>query len=180
MEKRYFHKFKVRMLTFLGFALDIRSRKPWPAYALSNFYHNSFMLDGVSCRSMEGFLQGLKCQNQEVQIRVCNMRGKRAKFFGIRHKNSPVYNAETNGVFWQGVKYNRHGEEFQQLLRRAYSAMFDQAPRFREALEATGTKHLYHSIGSTDPHKTILTEQEFCSILTELRTYNGNIASAQQ
>ncbi len=31
-------------------------------------------------------------------------------------------------------------------------------------------KRLFHSIGKTNPKETILTEKEYCSILTELRT----------
>ena len=34
---------------------------------------------------------------------------------------------------------------------------------------ATRGMALYHTKGESNPYKTILTEQEFCSILTELR-----------
>ena len=47
--------------------------------------------------------------------------------------------------------------------------MFDQNERFRAALMASRGRRLYHSQGNTDPFKTILTEQEFCTILTEIR-----------
>ena len=47
--------------------------------------------------------------------------------------------------------------------------MFDQSERFRAALMATRGMKLYHSRGKSDPFKTILTEQEFCQILTDLR-----------
>ena len=47
--------------------------------------------------------------------------------------------------------------------------MLKQCPKFREALMATGNKRLYHTIGNTNPHDTILTEKELCAILTELR-----------
>ena len=35
---------------------------------------------------------------------------------------------------------------------------------------ATGNKCLYHTMGKSDPTKAILTEEEFCSILTKIRT----------
>ncbi len=59
--KRKLHKLKVKVLCLLGLAFDIHSKGKWPSYALSNFYHNSFEFEGVSCRSMEGFIQSLKC-----------------------------------------------------------------------------------------------------------------------
>lgn len=50
--------------------------------------------------------------------------------------------------------------------------MFEQSERFRTALMATRGMILYHTKGKSNPYKTILTEQEFCSILTELRENN--------
>lgn len=44
------------------------------------------------------------------------------------------------------------------------------------ALRASGNSVLTHSIGKTDPRKTVLTAKEFCSRLTELRE-NGFISS---
>lgn len=40
--------------------LDIKWKNPYPANVLSNFYSNAFVIDGVHCASMEGFLQSLK------------------------------------------------------------------------------------------------------------------------
>lgn len=119
---------------------------------------------------MEGFVQGLKCSDTNEQLRICKMRGKRAKQFGQKVKGNLLYDIEKNGVFWNGKQISRHSDDFQELMRRAYSAMFDQCPKFREALRATGTKRLFHTIGNPDPHKTILTEKELCDILTELRS----------
>lgn len=144
MATRILHKAKVKVLTWLGMALDIHSKGKWPSYALSNFYHNSFVLDGVNCRSMEGFVQGLKCLDRNEQIRICKMRGKRAKQFGQKVKGNQHYDIEANGVFWDGKKIDRHSDDFQRLMRSAYHAMFEQCPKFREALAATGSKQLFH------------------------------------
>lgn len=169
MKSRIVHSIFVKVLTWSGLAIDIRSRSKWPGYALSNFYHNSFVLDGISCRSMEGFLQSLKCCHINEQILICKKRGKRAKLFGQHVKGNPDYDIESRGVFWNGVFINRHSEDYQKLLRKAYRAMFDQCPKFREALMSTGSKRLYHTLGNSDPHKTVITEKELCDILTELR-----------
>lgn len=170
--KRPLHTLRIKLLCCLGIALDIHSRGWWPVYALSNFYHNSFVIDGVSCKSMEGFIQSLKCSGPNEQIRVCKMRGKRAKQFGQKTKNNSHYDFIKNGVFWNGVTYDRMTDEYQGLIRRAYRAMYEQSPKFREALADTGNKKLFHSIGKTNPRETILTENELCSILTELRNIN--------
>lgn len=50
--------------------------------------------------------------------------------------------------------------------------MFEQSEGFRTALMATRGMALYHTKGESNPYKTILTEQEFCGILTELRENN--------
>lgn len=163
------HHIIIKILCLLDMAIDIHSKGKWPSYALSNFYHNSFVLDGVICRSMEGFVQGLKCYDMNEQLRICKMSGKRAKQFGQKVKGNPLYDIEVNGVYWNGKQINRHTEDFQLLIRRAYKSMFEQCPKFREALKATGNKKLFHTIGNTNPHKTILTEKELCTILTELR-----------
>lgn len=170
MATHILHKVKVKVLIWLGLAIDIHSKGKWPSYALSNFYHNSFAFDGVNCRSMEGFVQGLKCSDRNEQLRICKMRGKRAKQFGQKVKGNPQYDIEMNGVFWNGERIDRHSDDFQKLMRRVYHAMFEQCPKFREALSSTGTKQLFHTIGNPNPQKTILTEKEFCTILTELRT----------
>ncbi len=177
MATRILHKIKVKILTSLGLALDIHSKGQWPSCALSNFYHNSFVLDGVKCSSMEGFVQGLKCSDKNEQLQVCNMQGKEAKQFGQKIKGNPLYDIETNGIFWNGSQIDRHSESFQKLMRRAYKAMFDQCPEFIEALKATGAKRLFHTIGNPNPHKTILTEKELCDILTELRLKTGSFSN---
>lgn len=159
----FLHKVKVKALCLLGFALDIHSKGSWPSYALSNFYPHQFEFDGVQCGSMEGFLQSLKTNDKDRQILVCALSKKEAK-----QRSTDTWKKEQN-VYWNGKTYNRHGNQFQFLIRRAYRAMMKQCPRFRDSLAASGSKKLFHSIGKTNPRETILTENEFCSILTELR-----------
>ena len=75
-------------------------------------------------------------------------------------------------MYWKGESIDRHSTQFLELVRRAFRAMFEQSPRFRDALLATGHKKLYHTMGKSDPRQTILTEREFCDLLTELRREN--------
>lgn len=146
--------------------MDIRSKLDYPAGALTNFAPNSFEIDGVKCVSMEGFLQALKTDDPLIQIEICQLVGIEAKRWGEEHN---VAWKEVQKLWWQGREYDRHGYEYQKLLNRAYKALF-QNEDFRKALSATGQDFLTHSIGKSDPSDTILTEDEFCTRLMELRS----------
>ena len=55
------------------------------------------------------------------------------------------------------------------MLDRAYLALFEQATKFRDALAASRSLRLTHTMGKTDPCLTILTADEFCVRLERLR-----------
>lgn len=145
--------------------MNIGAGNGYPNSALSNFSPHRFVLDGVECYSMEGFLQSLKFSNSDMQVEICKLIGKAAKFKG---KNKQWY--KTQKLYWRGVEFERSGKEYQLLLDRAYQAMFDQSESFRNALKAAGKDAVFtHSIGKTDKTKTILTQSEFCKRITKLR-----------
>ena len=144
--------------------MDIGSGNNYPSSSLSNFAGHRFEIDGVLCYSMEGFLQSLKFKNPEMQKEVCQLVGLKAKYKGKRKK---WWVKQT--LFWQGEEIYRHSVEYQDLITRAYLCMFNQSSSFRNALKASGQAVLTHSMGKSDASKTVLTRQEFCSRLTELR-----------
>lgn len=143
--------------------LDIRSNGLYPSNVLSNLCSNGFRFEGMVCGSMEGFLQSLKQKDRDKQRQICSMKGGNAR------KHSVTSWQTDQIVWWKGQAYDRQSEEYQKLIRRAYQAMFDQSERFRAALMQTRGITLIHSSGEENPYKTILTEQEFCQILTEMR-----------
>jgi len=143
--------------------LDIRSNGAYPSGVLSNLCSNGFRFDGMVCGSMEGFLQSLKQKDKDKQRQICSMKGGNAR------KHSVTSWQTDQIVWWKGVAIDRQSEEYQKLLRRAYQAMFDQSERFRAALMQTRGITLTHSSGEKNPYKTIITEQELCQILTEMR-----------
>ena len=143
--------------------MDIGSSKGWPSSSLSNFAPHPFIIDNIECASMEGFLQSLKFKSPEMQIEVCKLIGKAAKFKGKKKK---WWRDQT--LYWQGESIKRDSEEYQELLKRAYDALFENES-FRRALEATKGAILTHSIGNNDIHRTVLTEREFISQLNRLR-----------
>lgn len=146
--------------------MDIGSGSGYPQANLSNFTPHPFVIDGVKCASMEGFLQSLKYNNIEMQEHVCTLVGRQAKFKGKR-KN--WYRKQT--LYWQGKKYKRDSREYQRLLDRAFSELFKNN-KFRKALMATKGARLSHSIGKRKESQTVLTEREFVSRLTSLRDNN--------
>ena len=147
---------------FRGKAIDIWSKDPYPCDVLSNLCSNGFKFDGVVCGSMEGFLQSLKQKDINKQRQICSMKGKNAK-----KMTTNAWQCDQI-VWWKGNAIDRQSEDFVKLVRAAYQSMFEQSERFRMALMETRGKTLYHR-GGADPYKTILTEQEFCRILTDIR-----------
>lgn len=144
--------------------MDIGSGTGWPSAALSNFAPHPFVIDGVECASMEGFLQSLKFKEPAMQVEVCKLVGKAAKFRGKKKKWW-----KTQTLYWNGVEYARDSEEYQELLDKAFDALA-QNTGFQKALLATNNSTLTHSIGKSKEQETVLTKQEFCSRLTKIRS----------
>lgn len=142
--------------------LDIGSGKGYPSSALSNFAPHPFVIDGVECASMEGFLQSLKFKSPDMQLAVCKLVGKAAKFKGKK----PWWRTQT--LHWQGQEIARGSKEYQDLLDRAYEALA-QNTGFRKALLATGDAILGHSIGKRRQNETVLTVAEFVGRLNRIR-----------
>ena len=143
--------------------MDIGSGSGFPSAALSNFAPHPFVIDGVECNSMEGFLQSLKFKDPAMQVEVCKLVGKAAKFKGKKKKWW-----KTQTLFWQGREFKRDSQEYQDLLDRAFDALAENAS-FQKALLATGKATLTHTIGKTNASETVLTRAEFCSRLLKIR-----------
>jgi hypothetical protein len=146
--------------------MNIGSGCPYPANALSNFSPHPFVLDNIAIASMEGFLQSLKFDKLHIQVEVCKLVGKAAKYRG-KKRNKAWKTKQT--LWWNGKAYLRDSEEYHLLLVRAYRAMFDQSESFRRALVASNNAVFVHTLGSNKEEETVLTEREFCGILTSMR-----------
>ena len=144
--------------------MDIGSGSGYPSSNLSNFSPHGFVVDGVECASMEGFLQSLKFQDPEMQKHVCTLVGKAAKFKGKKKKWW-----KTQTLYWQGEAIPRDSERYQELLDKAFNALAENSS-FKRALLATQNATLTHNIGKKKPSETVLTKNEFTSRLTAIRT----------
>jgi len=143
--------------------MDIKSGKTYPSCALSNFSPHPFELDGVECASMEGFLQGLKFKNPDMQVEVCKLVG-----FAAKKKGSKKNWKQESILWWKGEAIDRFDDEYQELLDRAYDAIAKNSG-FRKALLASNDSVITHSIGKRKEKDTILTIREFCGRLMRLR-----------
>ena len=143
--------------------LDIRSNGLYPSNVLSNLCSNGFCFEGMICGSMEGFLQSLKRQDIDTQRQICSMKGGNARKMSVTSWQTDQI------VWWKGQAIDRQNQIYQDLIHRAYKAMFEQSERFRTALMQTRGMVLTHSTGEDNPYKTILTPTELFGILMELR-----------
>ena len=121
--------------------IDIKSDGIYPANVLSNFYPNAFVLDGVKCASMEGFLQSLKSRKKEEQEYICSLCGIEAKNY-FKGKFANIRWKITGKLCWQGKKICRRGKEYEDLLKRAYSEM-SKAPNLQRRLKPPREKFLF-------------------------------------
>lgn len=163
MIKKTIRKLYVRWLCMIGKAVDISSEGRYPGAMLSNFTPYEFTFRGKRFLSMESLLQGLKFETVETQNGVFERVGVKAK---LRGKKRKWYLDQT--LYWQGTPMKRDSEEYKNIVREAFYALAENID-FQQTLLATVDKHLYHTMGKSDPTRTILTEAEFCSILTEIR-----------
>lgn len=136
-------------------SINIHSRGKYPGSALSNFASYSFVVDGVECSSMEGFLQSLKFQDPKIQRDVCKLVGMAAK-----KRGSGKNWQKTQTLWWKGVEINRHGDVYQTLLDKAFESLAENK-EFANALRETGDETLTHNIGKKIPSETVLTQTEF-------------------
>lgn len=158
---------KVRENDYLGDEndMDISSGSGYPSASLSNFTPHPFVIDGVECTSMEGFLQSLKFKNPDMQVEVCKLFGGHAKKKGSK-KNK--YWKQNQTLYWQGEEIKRDSDRYQELLDKAYAAIA-QNTGFQKALLATGNATLTHSMGRNKENETVLTTREFCGRLMRIR-----------
>lgn len=150
--------------------IDILAKAAYPANILSNFKRVDppFYVDDVPCYSIEGFLQSLKTPDEELQKSLCLKSGSTARRLGRMLTQKDNWK-ENQVLYWKGIPYSRDSKEYINLVKKVFNARFDASQEYRDALKSTKGYTLTHSCGSKDKKETVLTEQEFISILDELR-----------
>lgn len=144
-------------------AIDIRSRASGAIGRLSNYTERHFTFEGIQCGSIEGVLQSFKCPDMNEQIRICALSGGWAKHAGSQHEWK-----EKQLLYWKGQAFPRCSQEYQHLLDRLYSAVYEQDESFRHDLAAIRGKKIDHRMGLSNPSETVLTRHEFIFRLQRL------------
>lgn len=143
--------------------ITISSGMAYPGSHLSNLYPHKFVFDNVKVRSMESLLQSFKVEDRELQLKCCDLSPFEAKTYGKYFLWQPK-----QLLYWNGTVYKRDSAEYYELLKSAFIAICDNR-KFKKALLDTGDKMLLHPIGGKVKSRTILTANEFCNILEEIR-----------
>lgn len=145
---------------------DIHTKGRPPEDILSNLCDNDFCFDDAQCGCMESFLRALNYQDIDLQKNICFMKACESE----KYVSSEWQKDQT--LWWKGEPIDRHSPEYAALIRGAYKAMFMWCARFRDALMGSVGKRLVYDTGSNDSTKDILTDDEFCEVLTEIREAN--------
>jgi hypothetical protein len=153
-------------MSILTNTIDIGSDINDIGKVLSNFSEFHFIVDGIFCASMEGFLQSLKFEDQNKQIEVCKLIGLKAKFKGKKKKWF-----KKQILYWNNKTIKRDSVEYQFLLDKAFTQLFNNK-EYKENLIKTKGFILTHKIGKNKIEETVLTTEEFCDRLMKLRDYN--------
>lgn len=151
---------------------DIRPEGRHPEDILSRLCNNGFCFQRVQCGCMEAFLLSLRHQDTEIQRKVCVMD---SSDLGYKLKWYPAPNwRENQTLWWKGKPIKRYSSDYRQLIEEAFSEMYLWSARFRFVLMQTENKKLTCNSGNNDPSKCLLTDREFCEILTCLRANRRN------
>lgn len=134
---------------------------------LSNLAHAPFTLDGIPFASVEGLIQGLKCENPEKQKRIFLRFGFEAKRAGTRKRNQKIWRLKT--VWWQKNPIAFQSDEHYELIYRGLKAKFKSNKNARDILLETKGADLIHDLGKPEPPRTSLPGDIFISMLMKIR-----------
>jgi len=150
--------------------IDILAKAAYPANILSNYSREEipFYIDDIPCHSLEGFLQALKTPDTELQKELCLKSGASARHFGRQLTQSSNWK-KTQTLYWNNVPYKRNSVEYLNLIKKAFETRFNTSETYRKALKDSEGYTLTHSCGKDNPEETVLTEEEFISMLNMLR-----------
>lgn len=148
--------------------INIYSKGVYPANVLSNFYNHEFVVEGVKCGSLEGFLQSLKYMNSKKAEQIAQLSGIEAKHAGKRK----IWWKFARRVYWKGICLTIGSDELEELIDRAFFACYEQCPEYKKAIFDLEDDTITHSIGKTSIRQTILTRYHFIRRIEYLRLFS--------
>lgn len=145
--------------------LDVAHGEPWPANVLSNMWPHKFTFEGIDYSSMEAFLQSLKFKDQKDANRIAQLPNFEARKEGQKGNGWK----KDQKLYWQGVEFDRQSDAFYGIVSSAYDHLYDQNQLFRLGLHLTKGMVLDHTMGTLEPHNTVLSRYEFINFLHDVR-----------
>ena len=133
---------------------------------LSNLYPYEFTFRGKKFSSIEGFFQGIKFPDKDIQECVFSYFGMDA----VNLRNVTNYDwMKTGEVYFDGKCIDRNSEEYNLLVDELYISAV-QNPLYRMALLKCD-RPVIHSIGNDDINSTVFTRYEFEYEINSLKDY---------
>lgn len=133
---------------------------------LSNLFPYDFEFRGVPVKSLEGFFQGIKFRNSELQKTVFAYSGINACY---TRAVSDFCRLNDGVLYWQGEPIKRDSAEYAEFVDELYVSAL-QNPLYRRVLQSVN-RPLIHSIGKTDKRETVLTRYEYEAEINCLAQY---------
>jgi len=104
-------------------------------------------------------------ERAEVRRKRRYRHGGGSRCYGqYRHPKTQNERRQVANSLEQGVSYKRDSQDYQDLLDRAFLAMFSQNNKAQKALLATLNATLTHSIGRSKINETVLTKKNFVHV----------------
>lgn len=133
---------------------------------LSNLFPYEFDFRGKKMGSIEGFFQGIKFKDIDMQ----NLVIKYSRIDSNYIKIATDYDwKETGIVYWQGEPIDRFSKKYEDLVDELYISAI-QNPLYRNVLKKCD-KYILHEIGNTDLKETVFTRYEFEKQLNCLKDF---------
>ena len=143
--------------------LDISFKYTGLAKELSNLYPYQFEMDDIVYESMEAFFVSLKTPDANEKDKIYNMSGFQCWKYGKQFdwKTKQI-------VYYKNIELNRISSDYNKLIHKAYQHLFKNENYKNKIIESLPYK-LDHTIGYSDPTKTLLTRKEFIFQLETLQ-----------
>lgn len=136
------------------------------AKVLSNLFPYEFVFRGKQMGSIEGFFQGIKFKDVDMQNLVL-------KYSTLDSNNIKVASdydwKETGIIYWQGEAINRFSKEYDDLVDELYISAI-QNPLYRSVLKNCN-KYILHEMGAINKEDTVFTRYEFEKQLNCLKDF---------
>ena len=133
---------------------------------LSNLFPYEFVFKGKKMGSIEGFFQGIKFKDIDMQ----NLVIKYSRIDSNYIKIASDYDwKETGIVYWKGEPIDRFSKKYEDLVDELYISAI-QNPLYRNVLKKCD-KYILHEIGNTDLKETVFTRYEFEKQLNCLKDF---------